>query len=217
MIGLAAAGAAAVAGCCEPKLPNRVNHTLSSPYDIYGLGRVAFVELRDESGYPRMTEDMALALTQALQERGLFRVELIRERSPLRDMLPLDRLGMLTLKDLRHIRETLQCDAVLLGKVSHFRPYPHMQITLLVVLLDLRDGKTVWAVDDSWDTTDGYTEGRVKMFFNKHMRSGYKPATWELVLRSPKMFAKFVAYDMVETLPVGGVVAAGETAEQAGP
>ena len=61
--------------------------------------------------------------------------------------------------------------------------------------------RLVWAVDHHWDTTDKATERRSKRHFSSEMRSGYNRVRWRLGLRSPKLFQKFVADEVADTLP----------------
>ena len=77
---------------------------------------------------------------------------------------------------------------------------PRMQIGLYLQLLDLRRGRLVWGLDHTWDTTDRATEQRIKAFFRSRMRDGYGPLDWRMAVTSPKVFQKFVACEVAETL-----------------
>ena len=95
----------------------------------------------------------------------------------------------------------LRADAVMFGAVTQFSTHPRLQTGLFLRLLDLRRGVVVWAVDHTWDTTDKQTEARMKRFFDARMRGDYGPADWRMVRMSPLTFQKFIAHEVVATLP----------------
>ena len=56
-------------------------------------------------------------------------------------------------------------------------------------------------MDHVWDTADRNVETRARQYFPKHVRSGYDPMGYELVLKSPRAFQRCVAHEVAETLP----------------
>lgn len=184
---------------CGPQRPN-IDYYLSSRADLQRIRRVVFVDLSQESSFPAISDDMSEALFQALQGGNFFHIDRIARDDPHCRDLPLDARQAFTVKDLAAMREAFGCDALLFGRVSHFRSYPRMQIGLFLRLLDLKEGKLVWGVENIWDTTDKTIENRAKEFYEKQMRSGYEPAEWSLLMKSPKAFQKFVAFEVAGTL-----------------
>ena len=209
---LAAVVAALPAGCGRDKLastPPRVNYYLSSREDLQRAPRVVFVELYEDQGYPKVARDMTDAIFKAVQARNLFCVDLVSAADPACRDLPLGRTDALTMQELAQIRSSLHCDAVITGRMSQFRPHPRMQVALYLRMLNLRDGKLIWGVNDTWDSTDLAAECRIREFFEQQVGTGYDPAQWQLVRMSPLMFEKFVAHEIACTLdappPVGEV------------
>ncbi|MCK4626685.1 MAG: hypothetical protein KAV00_15330, partial [Phycisphaerae bacterium] len=176
---------------------------LSSPEHLGRINRVVFVQLTGRDSCPGIAEDMTVALSHAIGARRLFRMDVVTRDDPRCKTLSLDGWAGFTIKQLRDMRETFQCDAILLGAIRDFRPHPRMQMGLDLRLMDLRDGRLVWGIDHVWDTTDKAITRRVKRFFNSRMRDGYEPMNWQLAMISPKVFEKFVAFEVVETLPEG--------------
>jgi len=181
----------------------------SAPADYYylnpdksltTLGRVAIVELDNDSSYPKISADVTEKLYQALQKKQVFGLTVVRQNDPLWRSLQLDLDSKYALKQLLAIRETLKCDAVLLGTITEFRPYPHMIIGLRVKLIDLRDGQLLWALEQIWDTADKTTEYRIKEYFRSQKRLGYAPLHERLAAVSSLEFIKFVSYEVAETL-----------------
>ena len=201
---LAAALAWAVLpGCGAEAPPARIACHVGSRQDMLRLHRVALVTLACEQEYARIGEGMTQALFQAVQQRKLFHLRVVRP-DDLHDaeaILPIGR--PCTLEDLAAMREALNCNAVILGSINHFRPYPRMQVGLYLRLIDLRGGRLLWAVDHTWDTAEKTIESRMKEFFADHARSGYDPLHWRVGMLSPRAFGKFVAYEAAATLPSG--------------
>lgn len=198
---LALVGLVTLAGCERPAPQvSRIPSYLSSYRDIERIRRVVFVELGDGQQYPELAEQMTNSLAKALSDAGLFHISVLDRDDALCKDLKLDRPRPYTTEDLAAMRDALDCDAVLLGEIKNFKPYPRMQMGLYLGLVDLRQGRMVWGVDHFWDTTDRALEPRLKRFYQYHMRSGYQPAEWELGLMSPRAFQKFLADEAARTL-----------------
>jgi len=201
-IGFTFAIMALAAGGCAPEVipPTAIGHYLSNAKDLQRIGRVVFVELASDGRHPGIADGMTQSLSQAIMGLRMFHVEVIRRTDPLCQDLRLDSRNAYTLEELAEMRKLLKSDAIVVGRISKFHPYPRMQVGLHLQLIDLKLGRLIWAVDHVWDTTDKQTEARIKAFFRKRMRSGYDPVDWELCLVSPRTFFKFVAYEITKTL-----------------
>lgn len=195
---LLCSGTMFLAGCRQV---SPIGYYLAPPESLSRINRVVFVELSGQDSYPGIAADMTTTLSHAIQTRRLFRLDVVKKDDPLCKTISLDGQAGFTMQQLRDMRRTFQCDAILLGSVRDFRPHPRTQIGLDLRLLDLKNGRLVWAVDHIWDTTDREVEKRIIRFFNKEMRGGYEPMDWEFAMISPKAFGKFVAYEVANTLP----------------
>jgi len=182
---------------------------LNPDKDLSSVGRAALVELNNDSGYPQIPTDVTEALFQSLQKRQLFSLAVVRRNDPAWRSLQLESPSQTqsmkvpptySLEQLVSMRKTLKCDAVLIGTITQFKPYPHMAIGLRLKLVDLRDGGLLWALEQVWDSSDKATEYRIKSYFQYQMRSGYAPLREQLVAVSPLEFIKFVAYEVAATL-----------------
>jgi hypothetical protein len=184
-------------------------HSASAPLSDYyylnpnnklpTIGRVAIVELQNDSSYPQVSADVTQALYQALQKRQVFGLTIIRQHDPSWRSLQLERDSSYTLKQLMAIREALKCDGLLLGTVTEYRPYPHMAMGLRMKLLDLRDGQLQWALEQVWDSSDKTTEKRIKSYFKSEKRAGFAPLHEGLAAVSPIEFLKFISYEVAGT------------------
>ena len=181
--------------------------------DLSTVGRTALVELENNSSYPQISADVTESLFQALQKKQLFGLAVVHRSDPAWRSLQLGLNSVsqsqstaaagssaYTLDQLVAIHKTLKCDAILLGTITQFSPYPHMAIGLRLKLKDLRDGQLLWAFEQIWDTADKTTELRIKSYFQYQIRSGFEPLREQLVAVSPIEFIKFVTYEVAETL-----------------
>lgn len=187
---------------CVPEAPAPAIASHVGPrQSLLRLHRVVLVALQSDENDSAIGDEMTQALFQAVQERKLFHLRVVHRTDPEYRDLPLRARRPCTLEELAAMRKALDCNAVLLGSIQRFEPYPRMKMGLYLRLMDLRRGRLVWAVDHTWDTADRSTELRMKKFFTQRMRSGYDPVRWRLGMLSPKAFGKFVAHEVAGTLP----------------
>lgn len=189
-------------GCRAPSFfPSYSDYYYLNPNkDLSTIGRVVLVELANDSAFPQISADVTEALFQAVQKKQVFGLIVVRQHDPAFRSLQLDSDTEYTLEQLSAIRKTLNCDAILTGTVTGFKPYPHMTIGLRLKLIDLADGQILWALEQIWDTTDKTTEDRVKSYYSRHNFTGSATLRENLVTISSLRFVKFVAYETAETL-----------------
>ncbi len=189
-------------GCGAPELfpPPNDYYYLNPNKDLSAIGRTALVELANDSAFSQISSDATEALFQALQKKQVFGLTVIHQNDPAWRSLQLDLNSAYTLEQLSAIRKTLNCDAVLIGTVTGFKPYPHTTIGLRLKLIDLQDGQLLWALEQIWDTTDKTTEYRIKNYYRRHNFVGSATLREQLMSTSSLKFVKFVAYETAETL-----------------
>ncbi len=176
------------------------HYYLNPGKDLPSIGRVALISLANESSYPQISADITEALFQALQKKQVFGLTTVHQDDPAWRSMQLNPNDAYTLDQLVAMRKTLKCNAVLIGTITEFKPYPHMVIGLRLKLLDLRDGQLVWALEQIWDTADKTTEKRIKKYFQEQLRAGYAPLNEQLATISSLNFIKFVAYEVSTTI-----------------
>jgi len=184
----------------EDSVPAGDYYFINPHRSLTTIGRVAIVELNNNSSYPKISKDVTEKLYQALQKKQIFGLTVLNQNDAVWRGLQLDTISKYTLDEIKTIRETLKCDALLLGTITEFRPYPHMIMGLRIKLLDLRDGQLLWALEQVWDSADKTTEYRMKNYFRSHKRSGYGPLKEQLASVSSLEFIKYVSFEIAETL-----------------
>jgi len=189
-------------GCRTPQTPasQAAYYYLNPGKTLSSLGRVAIVELDNDSSYPQVSTDVTASLFQALQKKQVFGLTIIHRNDPTWRSLQMDAASTYGLDQMRTIRETLKCDGLLLGTITEFRPYPHMAVGLRLKLLDLRDGQLLWAIEQVWDSADKRTEKRIKDYYKSEKRLAFAPLHEQLATVSPLEFIKFVSFEVAETL-----------------
>jgi hypothetical protein len=196
-----------ISGCVVYTAPEPIAqfYYLNKNKDLGSIGKVALVQMQNNSTHPTIDISMTLALYQALQKKQLFSVSIIEHDNPDWHKLQLGNNTSYTNKQIVNIKKALKCDAVLIGKITEYHPFPHMTMALNLKMIDLSDGQLVWAVEEIWDTSDKDIEYRIERYFNMKNRSGLTPLHKELMAVSPIKFQKFVAYEIAETLGNNGV------------
>jgi hypothetical protein len=165
-----------------------------NPYkDVHSLGRVTLVELENLSDYPNVPSEMTTALHLALQKKQIFGLNVLREDDPLCRSLRQKLSSLDGLKQIGTMRESLKSDAVLIGTITQYQPYPRMTIGLRLTLLDLTDGDVLWGLEQIWDSGDSSTRKRISYW------SSAASLQEELVVMSSLNFCKFVAYEAAQT------------------
>lgn len=176
------------------------SYYLNPDKDLHTIGRAALVELDNNSNYPQISTDVTEALFLALQKKQVFGLTVVRQDDSAWRSLQLDLNSTYTLEQLLAIRKTLKCDAILIGTITEYQPYPHMAVGLRLNLMDLEDGELLWALEQVWDSADKTTEYRIKNYFQRQIRSNLAPLREQLIAISPLKFIRFVAYEVAETL-----------------
>jgi hypothetical protein len=188
---------------CTANYDSKADYYYLNPNNknLSNIGRVVIVEMDNKSAYPQISAEATEAISQALQKRQVFSLTVLQKTDPKWKSLQLDADSTYSFKQLFEIRSTLNCDAVLVGTVTGYQPYPHTSIGLRLKLIDLSDGQLIWAFEQIWDTADKNMNNRVKKYFDKHLRTDSTTLQEHyLVNISPITFIKFVAYEVAETI-----------------
>lgn len=162
------------------------------------LGRVALVELENESSYPEISTDVSKSLYVAVQRKQHFGITRINQGDPQWRGLLLEPDGSYAMEELARMRRSLRCDGVLSGTVTEYRPYPHLTLGLRLNLVDLRDGTLIWGIEHVWHAADLDSAVRLSGYLKK--TPGKKTLQSEVLRMSPAEFIDFVSYEVAETL-----------------
>lgn len=167
--------------------------------DLTEIGKVVLVQPGNESSYPQISADVTRSLFEELQKKQIFSLRVVSQSDPAWRSLQLNLDSAYNLDQLMVARKTLGCDAVLVGTITEYVPYPHMVIGLHLKMISLDDGRLIWAFEQIWDTADKKTEYRIKKYLaGRHCDS--EAMSERLVTISSIKFLKFVAHEVALTL-----------------
>ena len=192
-----------LAGCSSAQKgspSSQSNYYLNPQKPISAIGRVTLIELNNLSQRPEVSADMTQALFEAIQKRNVFGLTIVYRSDPACKGLLIEGNEDYSLEQLALLRKNLKADAALVGEVTQYYSYPRLAIGLRLKLIDLRDGTLIWAIEQFWDSTDKQVENRAEDFFKTQIRSGFDPIEYRMALVSPRMFLKFVAWEVGQTL-----------------
>lgn len=201
---IAAVGTVFWSGCQEIIYPEarRTDHFYVNPQANFAtVGRVALLELDNQTTRPELSEIFTQALADGLGKRNLFSIQKVMQTDSVWQTHRLGNMQSHTLDDLAAARQAMGVDAVMFGTIQRYMPFPHLQIGVNLRMIDTRSGRLLWAVEDVWDSSDKAVERRMKRYFNEHIRTGYEPMNWQILVTSPRAFDRYVAYEIAETLP----------------
>jgi hypothetical protein len=189
------------AGCGSHKeIAHPENYSYHNPQKEFNtIGRVAFIEIQNDTSYTQISSDITEELFQAIQKKQVFGLTLISQNDPSWRNLKIEPDTEFTPELFQEIRSKLKCDGILTGTITTFSPHPHTAVGLKMKMLDLSDGQLVWAIDQVWDSTDKNIEQKIKKYFKQQI-SDSSSTQEQLVSISPIEFFKFVGYEVAATL-----------------
>jgi hypothetical protein len=167
---------------------------------ISSMGRVAIVELSNETGYPAVSADVSETLYNQLQKKQVVGLFVVHRSDPLWKALELPPLPPYDLQRLADIRSSLKCDALLVGTVTEYKPYPHLTVGLRLKMIDLSDGQLVWGYEQIWDTADKNCEQMAEKYYRTQKNTDFSLLRKKLISASSIEFLKFVSFEVSQTL-----------------
>lgn len=170
----------------------------STDIHVEDVSRVALVAVDDHSDYTEIAETMSESLYVSLQRKQHFGITRVDRKDPLWRGLLLEPDGSYAPEELVRMRQALHCDAVLSGTVTEYKPFPHLMLGLRLSMVDLNDGRLIWAIEHVWDAEDLTDEMRIS-YYLKAM-PGKKALESEILRMSPTEFINFVAFEVAETI-----------------
>ncbi|MBN1818891.1 MAG: hypothetical protein JW828_16125 [Sedimentisphaerales bacterium] len=189
-------------GCTvvKPMVPDTGHYYINPQAEFSAIGKVVVFEPVCHAGPSDLGLELGDSVCRALQKKHLFNVIMLARSDPAWSALSLDNESF-SLEQMRQIRHSLNADAIVLGRVGDYQPYPHLLIGLHLKMLDLRNGHLVWGMEQIWDSSDKTVQQRMKAYHQNQLGKSFEPLYWQMLTTSPKAFHKFVSYEVSQTLP----------------
>lgn len=99
------------------------------------------------------------------------------------------------------LREPTACDAVLFSRLGHFQPYKPIVIGWQFKLVDSREAKTWWAVDEVLDSGQASVINGARRYSLDHFKESTAATDSQFILNSPHRFGQYTLHTLFETLP----------------
>ena len=185
---------------CSSRMLNVPLVTPQHPSAVADIRSICLVEPHNYTSYLQISDQVTECLYQAIQKKHLFNMSVLKQADPAWKNLPILPDSSYTFEQLSAAHKMLGVDAVIVGAVTSYSPYPNMAIGIKLKMIDLRNARVCWTIDHVWDTADKNTESQIKKYFEKQLRDDYSPLNEQLAVLSTLNFLKFVTYDICETL-----------------
>jgi hypothetical protein len=120
------------------------------------------------------------------------------------------RRGRYDTRAVLEVARRYRLDALVLGTVTHYQPYPPQALGLEVELVAIETGATLWSSSLQLDAADARVRARLDRWQNDYKSGGGNRESVQLTLVSPERFARFAAAEVAAAtlLPGTGPAAA---------
>lgn len=108
--------------------------------------------------------------------------------------------GGLDIQMLVDLRRRHRIGALILGHVTHFRPYNPPVLGLRVQAVSTRTGSVLWAVEGCFDARDEGVRKLMRRYYRENLEGDGHQHGWTLLLESPRHYTQFVAHQLCATL-----------------
>jgi hypothetical protein len=163
------------------------------------IAQTALVELVNETKYPGISPKITRQLYKELQKQQLFSITVIDKENPEWRRLQLEDKPSYTIRELSRIYKSLNYDALIFGKITEYKPYPHLMLGIKLKMVDLKNAKLLWGFEQIWDSEDKSTEYRIREYLKDRIAGQSRGLQDELVTVSSQKFLKFTAYETANT------------------
>lgn len=174
-----------------------------SPYRseaITAVRRLLVLPFTPESEFPDQADMVTARFVQYIR-CGSFTVVPLPE-APFADALVEDvRLrGAIRAEDLIRLEKEYRVDAVALGAVTRYDPYAPQVLGLSVQVFSTRTGAVLWACQKVFDASSPQIAEDALRWYDRHVEETGAEFGPEVVLLSPKAFARYACARLAESL-----------------
>jgi hypothetical protein len=166
------------------------------------LRRIAVLPFHRAENVGRSASAMDDSMTTALRELALHEVLSIsisqRDELLQTDVVKTNRISS---TQLLAIRDALQVDGIMVGRIEHFNSYDPLAIGVTVDLISCLDGSIVWSATGHFDGARQDIQYDVERWYERQITSD-GIAGWKVTLQSPKLFTRYIAERMVKTIAI---------------
>jgi hypothetical protein len=171
--------------------------------------RVLVVPFTAENEFPDQSAMVTARFTEALR-RGPFSVLPLPDATLTESLVHDVRLrGTIRAQDLVQLDRTYRVDAVVLGTVTRYDPYAPQILGLDVKILSTRTGVVLWASSRVFDASSDRVANDALSWYDRYVDETGAEFGPEVVLLSPKAWARYVCDRLARSITAETTVAAG--------
>ena len=193
---------ALVSGCrvYQPVIAESGYYSVNPDIDLGSISSITIVTPTNDTRFPLINRTLGKILCNTIIKKHLFQVNYINSDD--RFWNQVNAITDYTDKDsLKRYRSLLRTDALMIGEVTDYKPFPSVVIGLKLKIYDLRTGQLAWTLQQLWDSKDKGVENRIKRYFARNIKTGYEPLNWQYIRTSPNAYQQFVCFEVASTLP----------------
>lgn len=102
---------------------------------------------------------------------------------------------------LERLKDKFSVDAVLFSRLTQYRAYEPLTVGWRLKLLDVRDPRILWAVDEVFDARVAEVAAAARRYAREHLETTPSQHDAQGVLVSPRRFGQYSASAVVGTMP----------------
>lgn len=197
----------ALCGCAALKKPasvvltgpsQSVSNVFVSPSIRSGaVKRAVMIDFANRTHTMGINDSVTESLAQKLIEASYFQVV----RQPLTKEIEESYSKARFKKSLlERIQKETNADAVIMGEVTAFHAYRPIRLGIRLKMLDLKEGKVLWAVDELFDAGFKNISHFAQKYYASTQNTESPLTTWESILISPALFTGFMCHEIVRTI-----------------
>ncbi|MCP3914777.1 MAG: hypothetical protein GY711_04355 [bacterium] len=169
-----------------------------SDFDSYTIDRVGLVPVAGTNLDLERSSDLQAALLAEFSMATRYEVVELKA-GDLAEIPPMEahRRGWYRGHTIRGIAKRFQLDALLIATLTDEQVFPPQRLGVQVDLVSCETGQTIWAASVHLDAASADTRKSLEIWA-KGQLGDLNENGWELVLISPRRFARFAAYQLAQ-------------------
>jgi len=180
------------------QVPLLATGKITSDFTSYTIRRVGLLPIHAESDEAGFDGSLEQAFHAELVAATDYEVVALSQHDLLEvDALQPFRRGSYSASTLRELRRRFLLDAVAVGAVSNQRVVPPLRLGMQLDLISCETGATLWSSRVLLDAADAETRESLEIWAEQHTDAS---GGAELVLLSPRRFARFAAWQLMQLL-----------------
>lgn len=193
----------AVSGCeTAPTIqpPPPFTQYTNGQFDWHRVQRVVVMPVANRSQYPRVADQFQEALVTELQRTGRF--ETVAAPFDVQGPKSADvfTTGRFDEIELLNLSRRFQAQAVVFARITQYHPYDPPRLGMSLMMVSPAEASVIASVDGMWDGRDIPTTERGESYFDRTQEWPNSLFEKDLVRTSPRVFQRFVAYQVAKSI-----------------